>query len=493
MKFRLKGSGNRKFFNNLRHFGGTRNIAISALSLSAFCPLLLLAFAAAAFMVFFKSHNTTYGAAAVSSSLLGIGIIAKGKIMHAVMYTALAVGLATAAPAQANQMTPEQLNAVQRQIVLNNSVEMRQRIYSQAVNPATQNGAVVIPLKGVGLCKRLRVIVSGTVQNTDAAIDAVATPYGIQNLFSNIQFQDLNSLVRINTHGPHLHMLNTMKSRWPFGSALQTADWNGTAPLQSMAGQFGANFPALVGVNALVHGTNKAVRMVYDVPLAYSDTDLRGAIYLNVLNAAANLSLTINPQAFVATAADDTFAVLRSGTCSFLGNLNISVYQVYLDQLQQGQGGPLLPTLDVSTVYELKHSVIKGMTATQDFPIPYTNFRDFLSTFAIYNNTGSNDGHGIGADINYWALQSANLTNIFNEDPLTVAQNARDIIGTDLPSGTYYFSHRNKPLSTVQYGNMALVLNPITAGAAAYVDVCWEDFGLVNLLTQAGSLAGGAA
>lgn len=468
-------------------------MSIAALGLFSLCPLALLAIAVMAFTVFFKSHDATYGAAAAGASLLGISIMAKGKILHWASYAALAVGLAaTNTPAQAQQLTPEQLNAVQRQLVLNQSIEMRQRIFSQAINPTTQQGAVVVPLKNVGLTKRLKVIVSGTIQNTDAAVDAVATPYGIQNIFSNVQFADLNTLVRINTHGPHIAMLNAVKSRWPFGAALQTADWNGTAPLQSMAGQYGANFPIVTGLNALVHGTNKAVRMVYDVPLCYSDDDLRGAIYMNVLNATANLSLTLNPNAFVATAADDTFAVLRSGTCSYLGNVTITVYQVYLDQLPQGSSGPVLPALDVSTVYELKNSTIKGMTATQDFPIPYTNFRDFLSTFAIYNNTGDNAGHGIGADINYWALQSANLTSIFSLDPLTVAEDARDILGTDLPSGTYYFSHRRKPISTLQYGNMALVLNAITSGAGAYVNICWEDFGMVNTLTQAGSLAGGS-
>ncbi len=59
----------------------------------------------------------------------------------------------------------------------------------------------------------------------------------------------------------------------------------------------------------------------------------------------------------------------------------------------------------------------------------------------------------------------------------------------DMPPGTYYFSSREKPISTVQYGNMQLILNAITAGAGAYVSVGFEDFALVNTLNMAGSLA----
>jgi hypothetical protein len=35
---------------------------------------------------------------------------------------------------------------------------------------------------------------------------------------------------------------------------------------------------------------------------------------------------------------------------------------------------------------------------------------------------------------------------------------------------------------------MQLVLNASTAAAGAYVQIGWEDFGLQNVITQAGSL-----
>jgi hypothetical protein len=109
----------------------------------------------------------------------------------------------------------------------------------------------------------------------------------------------------------------------------------------------------------------------------------------------------------------------------------------------------------------------------------------------MFNSTGATAGLKNGSDVNYWALQSANFTNIWKIDPLLAAQRVREIIGSDLPLGSYYFSHRKKPLSTVQYGNLQLNLNPasVTAGSS-YQNVYVEDFALVNALTQAGSLAG---
>jgi hypothetical protein len=145
--------------------------------------------------------------------------------------------------------------------------------------------------------------------------------------------------------------------------------------------------------------------------------------------------------------------------------------------------------LDLATVYELKNTVFTAITANNDFPMQYPNFRDFLSTFAVYNDDPTvAGGRGVGADINYWALQAANLTNIFKLEPSLVALRSRGLIHTDLPKGVYYFGSRSKPISTQQYGNMQVVLNASTANAGAYCMIGWEDFGLQNIITQAGSL-----
>lgn len=382
-------------------------------------------------------------------------------------------------------------NLAARGLVLSQAVEMENQIFSQSFNPTTQLSPVTVPLRNVGLIKRLRVIVSGTIQNTDGAVDAVRTPFGIQNVISNFTFTDLQNNQRINTTGWHLAQLASVKNMNPYASSLTAADFkNSAGTLESCAGDYGNNFPVITDLVGLVHGTSQAFRMVYEVPFAYSDDDLRGSIWGNVVNATQQMQMTINPAAtaFVANGVDDTQAILSKGTCSYSGNITITVYQVYLDQIPVGQNGAVLPLLDLSTIYELK--LVSGFTnlaAGQEFPIPFANFRDFLSWYVIYNNNGA-QGHGNGSDINYWSLQSANFTNIWKLDPLSVAERWRKILPMDPPEGAYYFSFRRKPISTTQYGNMELIINPITAASGNYIMYGSESFGLQNVITNAGSL-----
>jgi hypothetical protein len=385
----------------------------------------------------------------------------------------------------APQLNPAQLNAMQRAAVLANAVQMKQSIFSTTI-PLPGNSANVlnIPARNVGLIKKFIVEVSGQAVNTDGANASLVSQIGLANVLSNISFIDLNNNLRINTPGFHLAALAMAKRRRPAQQTLSTV----VADTNQML-QVGENFPVLTYVPP-AKGATQAFRAVFEVPLAYSDDDLRGAVYANVVNATMNLQLTINPNAMVAAGVDSTFA-LFGNAAGHLANVTVNVYQVYLDQLPVGKNGVILPILDLSTVYELKQTNFTGITVNQDFPIPYSNFRDFLSTLAVYNSTGADGGLSNGADVNTWALQSANFTNLWKVDPLEIARDDRNEIQVDFTEGMYYFASRRKPISTTQYGNMELVLNPSVATAgAAYCLICWEDFALVNTLTQAGSLAG---
>ena len=198
---------------------------------------------------------------------------------------------------------------------------------------------------------------------------------------------------------------------------------------------------------------------------------------------------TVNPTFGVASTANPTNAVYISSTTALplVTSVVITVYQQYLDQLPMGKNGVILPILDLSTAYLINNTTVTGLVATQDLPIPYANFRNFMSTCLIYDNAGVLN---IGTDVNYFALQSANYTNIFKYDPQTSALFTREIMLDDFPKGTYYFDHRRRPISTVQYGNMSLVINPsaVTAGASVYLG--YEALALINMVTQAGSLYG---
>lgn len=389
------------------------------------------------------------------------------------------------APVQ--QQNPAQANMIARQLILGQSVEMVQQIYSNTIDPRN-TPTLNIPPRNVGLIKGFWVELQATVNNTSTTTDITLTDFNVANLLapnSGIVFTDLNNQIRIQTGGWHLAFLNAAKTGNPgFGNAFVKSALSN--PIK-----YGNNYTPVISAADLAHNTggtaSGTVTMRFYVPLAYNDNDLRGAIYANVVNATMNLQLTFNSAPVIASG-DSTFAVYTGATGN-ISSITCTVYQHYLDQLPIGKNGVvILPLLDLSTIYEIKNTSLTGITATQDFPIPYPNFRDFLSTFAVYDQNGT---RAAGTDINTWALQSANFTNLFKVNPYLESLWSRNLIGTDWPVGVYYFDHRRKPLSTIQYGNLELVLNAISAAAQSQVLVGFEDFGLVNALTGAGSLPGG--
>lgn len=374
------------------------------------------------------------------------------------------------------------INAQQRAMVLSASVPMTQQIISTQIDPTVQT-IVNIPPRNVGLVKGFIIEVIGSVTN-GAVSGAALTPFGSANILKNVAFQDLNNVTRVNTPGYHLALLNTVRQGFAFGGTY--------AP--NMAIGYGNNYPVNSGPATLATSAAGTVKQIYYMPLAYSGTDLRGSIYAAVVSATMNLQLTLNPTPFAAFGTDPLNAVYVNGAAGATGGwtagskITINVYQVYLDQIPQTNTGPVLPFMDLNTIYELKYTSLAGMTTGNDFPISYANYRDFLSTILIYDNGGVFNG---GSDVNYFSLVSANATSLFKYSPAIAALMARTGIMSDLPLGTYLFNHRDKPINTNAYGNMALNLNASVVNANANAIVCYEAFAQVNALmsSAAGSLS----
>lgn len=376
--------------------------------------------------------------------------------------------------------TPQQINAAQRKQVLSQSVNMKQSIYTATFNPSNSNNIVNVNVRPVGLIKRFIVEVEATFSELGGAGTAAVTDFGPLNLLSNIQFTDLQNNQRHNAPGLQFGLTSAFKEREVYAGALSYA-------------QAGANYGGnweLVFATAPTTGATGSARMVYEVPIAYSDDDLRGCIYANVVSNQMFLQLTVNNNP-VPNTGDDTFAVFfgsASTATSSITSITINVYQEYLDQLPVGPNGIVLPSLDVSTMYQLLYTNFTNIAANQPFYIQYTSFRRFMSVLMIYNNSGTRGGRETGQDIINWQLLSANFTPIFLEDPLERARVARRILGTDPPPGTYYFPSRSHPVYTLTYGNMQIALTASTAATAAYIFTMWEFFGQQNTLSQAGSL-----
>lgn len=370
-----------------------------------------------------------------------------------------------------------QQNDIARALILRSSQNMVQSIQSGTIaNPGSTANVINVTPRLVGFLKRFIIEFSATITNADTANDLALTQFGPANLLQQLIFTDLSNNVRVQTAGWHLFALASAKRGRAWGSSY----------LNDSPVNMGNNFASMSAPPIIPRGTSATIKWMVEVPITYSDTDFRGGIWLGVTNATANLQMTINPNPTVATGSDATLAMYTGTANATISSLTYNVYQNYLDQLPVANTGVVLPFNDISTVYLINNTVQSSLVANQENPIPYANFRDFLSTFVIFDNGGTLNA---GTDVSYWALQAANYVNTMKIDPLILSLWSRNMVGDDWPLGTYYFNHRHKPISTIQYGNQELILNPITVNNNAKLLLGYESFALANLVAQAGALA----
>lgn len=365
------------------------------------------------------------------------------------------------------------------------SIEVKQSIFNQTIaTPGSNTNVVQIPFRNVGLVKGFIVKLDATFA-ASASANPTATNWNVANLLSNITLYDLDNYQRINSAGWYMNMLATAKEQFPHGAAVLLSAMD--SPIK-----YGNNFNVVsLAAPTDVPATGSA-QMYYWVPVSYSASDLRGSIFAGVVNATAYLQLTINPAPFAVTGTDPTLSVFQgaAGAATSISSITIQVYQVYLDQLPRYQSGPqagapVLPPIDISTQYRINTTSLQGMTIGQDFPIPFSNFQQFLSLGVIYDQVGTLNA---GTDINYFALAAANTYLPFKIDPITQAWLSRHKIITDWPLGSYLFDFRGQPIATNQSGNMQLLLNPISAATNSNALCGFESFALVNTVLGAASL-----
>jgi hypothetical protein len=393
---------------------------------------------------------------------------------------------ATPQQAQGGKMTPQQINQMQSSILRRKALPRLNLLQSFTLTPSSQNILTFQP-NYVGLLRRFWIEVIGTLTNA-ATNTATLTDVGLPNMISNVILTDTSNYQRINTTGTHLYLLSSLKRRHPLGA---TAAWNNVATNNLSQQEYvpPATWPVYTAVQSLSANSASTCRAVFEIPACYSDDDLRGAIFLNLNNATMGVTLTFNQNVFVASGTDTTNAVYSGNTGTFT-SVTVNVYQDYLDQLPvDSSGNYILPTLDLSTAYLLNNTTLSPLTANNDYPVPFLNFRDFHSVIAYYNNNGTTRAYG--TDINYLELLSANITPIYKMSPLMNTFRTRNLLGADLPAGFYYMDFRKKPLSTLAYGNMQFVLNPITASAGNYLGMLWEATGNLQTIAAGGSLPAG--
>ncbi len=387
----------------------------------------------------------------------------------------------------APQMSPQQRIAAANDqataLILSQAQPMFQQMLQTAVagNNTVQGQTFNFNLINVGLNRRIVVEITGTIAPANGE-QLSATPFGIMNLLSNVTLTDLSNYQRVNTNQRHLFALATARGRGAFGASY----------LNDSPARMGSNM-AINSAPAIINAATP-FRVFVEIPLSYTDYDLRGAVWANVTGGQWRLSLTFNQNAIVGSATTDTSnACYRSSTANDVGvisNVNMIVHQDYLDQIpiNPKTGQAILPVMSLAYNYLILNTPQYGIVANTDFPTQYTNFRTFLSTMFEYNNGGVMNP---GTDINYIGIQVANQVFLTKADPFAIGLMTRQLIGDDFPPGFYYMDHRKKPIITNQYGNTQLIVNAATAANGSFLNVYWEMLSIQNQALNAGSLAGG--
>lgn len=340
---------------------------------------------------------------------------------------------------------------------------------------------VNVVLRNVGLVKRIVLKITGTI-TAGATSTQTLTKLGLANLVSNFTFYDLANNTRINTTGWHLVARSSAQRKRVWGSAATTDTPFG----------YGNNYNANKASATIAATVASTFTIFYEVPFVRTDDDLRGVIFGDTTQATMQLQVTFNPSMFVASTGDPTSAVYQSAGSDLatLSGVVVTAYQNYLDQGPRTQDGvPLSPGQDVGTAYVLTQTVSGLPVANQLNATNFINQRQFLSLVAIYDNAGVQNA---GTDITTFQIASANFTQIRNLDPIMQALMGRIKVGDDFPTSMYYFDFSDRPIDTVQYGNMQFIVQPSSVGGAtANFLFGWEAYGTIGLINQGASLPAG--
>src|SRR4029077_12736398 len=120
--------------------------------------------------------------------------------------------------------------------------------------------------------------------------------------------------------------------------------------------KYGSNWGVIQSSGNIAAAGNGSMTMWYWVPIAYSEKDLRGVIYANVVNGTMQLNLSFpgtNGVALAVANGTDSTQAMYVGNAAGAGalvsatNVAVTVYQYYYDQLPTGPSGILLPITDM--------------------------------------------------------------------------------------------------------------------------------------------------
>jgi hypothetical protein len=389
------------------------------------------------------------------------------------------------------KMTPQAQNAAARALIWRQGKPILQQVTTKSfasVTAGQQTQVVVNPLQ-VGFVRRFLVEISGTITNTTAGVALTKTANGVSNLLKNVTFNDFTGNPRHNASGRAFEYVEAYKYQRIPGAALTSDQVNG----------FGSNVASNTGPNLTVSGGATPAGTfthVFEIPIM-QDTgqQMAGGLWLATNNQTTLLTLTLQDTPVVQSTGDPLTAVLIGSTAGAVTftytNVTVTVWQEYWNNVPNDkQGNPILPGLDVTTAYMITESnsglsFANGQFASWNFP----TFSKLLGTYFSYDN-GAN-ALNPGTDLGNIQLVVSNYAIIKQYTPQQLSRITRDIIGADLPSGSYGIPSRNHPLDVSQYPSLQLQIQPNAAvNAGTYANIITELLRRVQYMGAASGVGG---
>lgn len=334
-------------------------------------------------------------------------------------------------------MSPQQQNAMARQMLLQTSLPVRKKIGSFTGFGLGQTAR--IRLLNVGLITNVQLKITYNLTTTNAPIQS---SFGGSVIANQVVLTDYNQIERINTDGYSLKALRAFKRRRFDGM-------NSAAYPQYPAIGLPSPFESFQTGNV----TNQTNSVFIDVPFAV-DPDLGNLTGISLGQAVVGEQYVSVKFADALLGTDPfLFPYQTSGTstAALVGTITVEVWQEYL----QPQNVQFIPMIDASTIYEVR-GLFKSSSDISTNGEKLINYPNVRTVFSSFHACIDNSAPMTSTNITEIQLL-ANSSQILHQDSFDSKRRYMfGEIGGNIGNGTMYMSHRSFPISTAIYGNVQL-------------------------------------
>lgn len=299
-----------------------------------------------------------------------------------------------------------------------------------------------VKLDPVGLITSLFLDVTINV-NITAAV-AVASKMAPYNFLKNVRLVDDQGVVRVDAPGHHIWALNSVRKN--------SLEYRDTGVMFSSP-----SIPTAIGA--------QTIQFFMDVPVSYSDKDLRGAIRGDV---AGDIYLNIDWGNLLVNNGDsDTLYNGGATTGVTLVNGTVNVFQRYL------QSDAILPA-EIQQVHYIEGGlrISDGIVAASEKLINYIINRRTIAVMMTYVNNGAMNAADVSS-IRFLTGPSELLR--FSANEMYAVQRDR-LRGASLPENFFFFTHDNLVVTRFARANQIGFTPAAAAVGNTYIGVTFESF-----------------